>query len=243
MAKRIPAKRQGQGYQGNPETDALNGDGELVNRSAAHLEALETLPPTINKPMKLPELDIRTVKIKIVGMPGSSLICHAWGEKAKRQMLDKQMMIASEGKEAKDPEADFKSSLYYLPDHTEVKPSYGFPAIAFKAAAVTACTSLGKSITKVQARQAFHVVGDMVKIEGDPPTMREDMVRIGMGKTADIRYRGEFKNWWCILTIRYNARVLSDEQILNLLNIAGFAVGVGEWRPERDGMSGLFHCK
>jgi hypothetical protein len=212
-----------------PEAATTNGH---ANRAAEHLTAIESAAPKAGKPIVVPRFDIRTIQVKLVG--DAPLICHAWSEKAKRQMLNKQMMVASEGKEAKDPQADFESSLYRLPDG-----GYGFPAIAFKAAAVTACTSLGKSVTKVQARQAFHVVGDMVRIEGTP-TMREDMVRIGMG-TADIRYRGEFREWSCVLTIRYNARVLSDEQIVNLLNTAGFAVGVGEWRPERDGQFGLFH--
>jgi hypothetical protein len=54
------------------------------------------------------------------------------------------------------------------------------------------------------------------------------MVRVGMG-TADIRYRGEFKTWSATVTVRYNARVLSADQVVNLFNTAGFAVGVGEW--------------
>jgi hypothetical protein len=70
--------------------------------------------------------------------------------------------------------------------------------------------------------------------------MREDMVRVGMG-TADLRYRGEFPRWWATILVRYNMAVLSEAQILNLLNTGGFAVGIGEWRPERDGMSGMFH--
>lgn len=188
--------------------------------------------PNMGKPMVLPKLDVRFIKIKLVG--DAPLICHAWSAKAKKEMLDKQMGIASAGKEPKDPDRDFKESLYPLTDG-----GYGFPAVAFKNAAVTACTSLGKSITKVAARQAFHVMGEMVEIKGTP-TMREDMVRIGMG-TADIRFRGEFKEWACEVTVRYNARVLTDEQIVNLFNVAGFAVGVGEWRPERDGQYGLFH--
>jgi hypothetical protein len=81
----------------------------------------------------------------------------------------------------------------------------------------------------------------MAVIEGHPD-MREDMVRIGMG-TADLRYRGEFKTWATTLHIRYNARAMSMEQIVNLFNIGGFACGVGEWRPGRDGSNGMFHVE
>jgi hypothetical protein len=28
---------------------------------------------------------------------------------------------------------------------------------------------------------------------------------------------------------------------VNLFNTAGFAIGVGEWRPQRDGSYGMFH--
>ena len=82
-------------------------------------------------------------------------------------------------------------------------------------------------------------MGEFAEIEG-VPEMREDMVRIGMG-TADIRYRGEFKNWSTVLTIRYNPMAMSMAQIINLFNIGGFSNGVGEWRPSKDGAFGTFH--
>lgn len=95
-------------------------------------------------------------------------------------------------------------------------------------------------VTKVQARGAFHLNGEFVKMNGEGPFMREDMVRIAMG-TADIRHRGEFRDWHVVVSVRYNASVLSAEQIINLFNVAGFATGCGEYRPSRDGSYGMFH--
>lgn len=201
--------------------------------SAEHLEALETKESApIAETISIPRLDIRTIDVKIVG--DSSLVCNRWSEKAKKIMLDKQTGKASSGREKKDPKKDFQASLYSLG-----KGRYGFPTIAFKSAAVTACTSLGKAISKVAARQAFHIVGEFAVINGTP-TMRDDMVRVGMG-VADIRFRGEFKEWSTTLRVRYNARVLSAEQIVSLLDTAGFGVGVGEHRSEKNGSWGLFH--
>jgi hypothetical protein len=197
---------------------------------------------------ELPKLNVQMMDVPIIG--DTALIVHAWSPKAKREMLDKQMKKAKGPKEAKDPKADFEASLYKMDGG-----GFGFPSVAFKAAAVTAVTSVG-GVTKVAARQAFHVLGEdidvqgafegtkmrlnLVRVEGGAPRMREDMVRIGMG-TADLRYRGEFWPWHAQVLVRFNANVLSPEQILNLLNTAGFAVGIGEWRSEKDGQNGLFH--
>lgn len=198
--------------------------------------------------IELPPLNIGMMEVTLIG--DSPLIVHAWSAKAKKEMLDKQMKKAKPAREAKNPVADFEASMYRLRDG-----GYGFPSVAFKNAAVTAGTSVA-GLTKVQARQAFHILGEdadidgafpgsrsrinLVRIEGDPPTMREDMVKVGMG-TADLRYRPEFTNWHARIVVRYNSNVLSEAQILNLINTAGFAVGVGEWRAERDGQYGAFH--
>lgn len=181
--------------------------------------------------IQIPPRNVHVANLTIVGE--SPLIVHNWSEKSKKEMLDKQMKKATPGKAAKDPQKDYEDSLYVHPDG-----GYGFPSVGFKNAAVTACTSLNKAITKVAARQAFHVRGELVKIDGEP-TPREDMVRVGMG-TADIRYRGEFRTWSATLTIEYNPLALSLEQIVNLFDHAGFGVGVGEWRPEKNGQFGRF---
>lgn len=72
--------------------------------------------------------------------------------------------------------------------------------------------------------------------------MREDMVRIGMG-SADLRYRAEFTEWETTFALRFNASVTNPGQIANLFKIAGFAIGIGEWRPEKDGSYGMFHIE
>lgn len=198
--------------------------------------------------IELPRINIELLEIPIIG--DTPLIVHAWSLKAKRMMLDKQTKKAVSGREAKNPKQDFEDSQYRFPDG-----GFGFPSVAFKSAAVTACTSTG-AISKVAARQSFQVIGesidirgafegtemraDLVRIMGSKPTMREDMVKIGLG-TADLRYRAEFFPWYAKILVRYNANVLSASQILNLFNTAGFAVGVGEWRAERDGQNGAFH--
>src|SRR5262245_20495245 len=110
--------------------------------------------------IKMPNLQTR--RITIYGT--ARLIQHKWSEKAKKQILDNQMKKAKEALPAKDPQADYEDSIYKLPGGR-----YGFPAVAFKSAAVRAGKLLGLAMT--DARQMFFVVADeedLVIINGQP---------------------------------------------------------------------------
>jgi len=182
----------------------------------------------------IPKPEIESIEIKIRGT--NSLIVHKWSEKAKKEMLDKHQKKASKGKEIRNPKDEYEKSMYKFPDGR-----YCFPAVAFKSAAVRAAKQCEISMT--DARVFFHINGlnnerDMVEIKGEP-CMREDIVKL-QGSKADLRYRAEFKEWEATLLVKYNSRSISAEQICNLVQIAGFSVGVGEWRPERNGQYGTF---
>lgn len=197
--------------------------------------------------VELPTLSISTVNIPIIG--DSPLIVHAWSAKAKQILLDSHMQKAKKGREPKVPFNDFTASLYWLSEHEEVPTEddvengrFGFPSVAFKAAAVAACTSIA-AMTKIGARQAFHLDGEFVEILGPAPSMREDITRLN-GLTPDVRFRGEFSPWGAILTVKINTTAMSEAQVLGLFDLAGFAVGVGEWRPggtKTSGPYGRFH--
>ena len=199
--------------------------------------------------------EIKVAPIRIVG--DTPLIMHAWSEKAKREMLEKQMKVTkSKARDAKNPVEDFIRSMYWLtemPKEMTIEAydeaiangaRFGFPITAFKQAAISAAYRMGWAKDKMSLRGAFFIEGDenqMLEIKSDKPVMREDMVKVGMG-TADIRYRGEFQNWYAEMTIKFNANgKYTLEQIINIINAGGYVCGVGEWRPERDGQYGMFH--
>ena len=181
-------------------------------------------------------ISIKTFKITLRGT--SPLICHKFSDRMQDAMLAKQMKTAERkvGREAKNPQRDYEESLYVLKDGR-----YGFPISGFKNAAVDACSFMA-GMKKTVMRGAFHIIDEhegMTVIKGTPH-MRKDNVRIGMG-TADIRYRGEFPTGWeTTFNIRYNANAVSMAQIAQLFNVAGFGVGVGDWRPQKDGSYGQF---
>lgn len=191
---------------------------------------------TLQEAVVIKPLNLRKMEVRIVGETG--LIVHAWSEKAKKEILDKQQK-KTKAKEIRNPEAEYEASFYHFPGG-----GYGFPAIGVKACLIGAAhKDLG--IEKTLIRKAVYIHGtpdstgmQLVKIIGEPK-MRQDMVTIGMG-TADLRYRPEFHPWSIDLLVTYNADMILPESLVNLLNSAGFGVGLGEWRPERGGVSGMF---
>lgn len=201
------------------------------------------------------EVKFKHFSVWLVG--DTPLIVHAWSEKARREMLEKQVKATRGGREARDPEADFSSSLYEMGE-TAGKPIYGFPAmgiknsilsVAHKDRGIPRTTVMGAlwiDADMVRARPALAgAVCDMplVRIFGGDPEMREDMVKIGAGlnKTATLSYRGQFTNWAVRITGRFNSDVLTPEALAFLIQQAGIESGLGEWRNERRGMFGAFH--
>ena len=213
------------------------------------------MPATNVETIEIKPIEIQKTTIRVVG--DTPLIMHAWSEKAKREILDKQMKkTKAAAKQAKNPVEDFIRSMYWLEGFPEEMSEdgfeeairngarFGFPVTAFKQAAISAAYRMGWTKDKMSMRGAFFIDGDenqMVEIFSDVPVIREDMVKVGMG-TADIRFRGEFRNWYAELTISYNKNgQYSLEQIINIINAGGYVCGIGEWRPERDGQYGMFH--
>lgn len=182
------------------------------------------------------------------------LITHAWSEKARREMLSKQVKaVKASGKEARDPEEDFVNSLYAMGDDT-----YGFPATGIKNCILSAAHK-DKGVPSTTARNSLWLEADMVRtrpalagaicdmplvrIYGNKAEMREDMVRIGTGlrRTANLAYRAQFTVWAIKITGRVNASMLPIETVAFLLDDSGLCCGIGEWRNEKNGMFGAFH--
>ena len=205
---------------------------------------------------------VELVKLRVRIRGTSPLIVHAWGAKAKKEMLDKQMGVTkAKAREKKNPVGDFIESLYWLEgrptEYTEEAfdaavesgARWGFPVTAIKQASAMASARNDIGIPTTKIKCAFFIEGEgpemLAEIKGSKPRIREDMVRVGgISKTADLRYRGQFDEWYMDLLLNYNKNgALSPEQILNLINLGGFGVGIGEWRPEKDGPYGMYYVE
>jgi hypothetical protein len=186
-----------------------------------------------DKTISIPGVQKKRFDVKIVG--DTSLLSNRFSDEAKKKMRHKQQKIPTGARPAKDPEAEYKGSIYRTEDNQP-----GFPASGIKKACVSACRFID-DLPMTRARGAFYVMGKILPIDGEP-VMSEEIVRLH-GRTADLRYRAEYLEWSITLTILHSPRVISQESIVNLLETAGFHVGLGDWRPETGGTNGLFHVK
>lgn len=180
------------------------------------------------------------------------LICHAWSEKARKAMLDKQRKIVKTGKEVRNPQEEYINSLY--PVDEKSAGAYGFPAMAIKNA-ICSSAHKDKGIPRVILKGALWIRAEihrvrpalagaicdmpLLRVWGSPPEMREDMVVIS--GTATPRYRGQFTIWAMNVEGRLNTSVVTPEQLTACVMESGMSSGLGEWRNGTNGMFGAYH--
>jgi len=188
-----------------------------------------------NKEEKVILKSIEKKELEAIIVGDSELIQHRKSEKLQEYLETKQQKKSSAGQKPRNPEEEWEDCLYKLENG-----KYGHPSIAFKKAMVAAANDIDMEMKKT--KRWFHIKDEYVVLKN--PTgykKRKDNVVIPTGKKANIAYRIGWPDWWCILKIIFNANKISPEQIFTLLNAAGFGVGIGCHRPEKDGTFGRFH--
>jgi len=174
-------------------------------------------------------IHLKPVKFEVVSVPivgTAPLVVHHFGAKAQQIVEDGMTGVPRPKKQPKDPAAEYEAAFYRLPDG-----SPGMPATAFKSATVQGGRFF-EGVTMTLLKQCIFVYGEgpdqLVPIIGEPEMWRSP-VRVGMG-VVDLRYRPRFFPWEAVLRVKFNALVLSQESVANLIEAGGMG-GVGEWRP------------
>lgn len=192
----------------------------------------------------MPEFRLRDGIVKIEGV--TPLLMNRFGEKAMSDMEAAQTGAAKLKKEPRDPDRDFREALHVIsgdrfgPLENIV---YGFPATAMAKAIVSAGQRFADEVgTKL--RGAFSIPVELIQIDAMPPTRRTDYVRLsGINRTASLAYRPQFFPWSMEVPVKFNEGYITLDQLLNLVRLAGFSVGIGCWRTENKGTMGQFVIK
>ena len=186
--------------------------------------------------IRIKPIEFARVSVPVVG--DTIMVQHRIGEGAITKLEDSTREKKLKVKRApRVIEQEYREATYFMPDGKTL----ACPAMWFKASMINACSFI-EGISKVLARAAFFIEGDMVPVIG-AQKMRMDVVRLqGFNKPAQTRYRPEVFPWAVVLPIKYRPDLIDVSDLCNLLNHAGFSVGVGEDRPQkRGGQWGLFH--
>ena len=200
-------------------------------------------------------LNIRKMVFTLEGI--SPLVVHNFDQKTGNEMLEKQMnKDKSKVKEVRTPLAEYLASGHWVDpaeppapkskgengeliyDEKKVKQilrkaKFGFPLAGFGKALISAARNTDMKMT--QLRQCIFVEGiedDIFAIIQGQPEMHKSVVRLKNG-TAMVRFRMKFQNWKTKVRVSYDANVMNGQTVVNLMQLAGWAVGVGEGRPEK----------
>ena len=181
--------------------------------------------------IEIPPMRRGAALVKIEGL--SDLIMHAWSEKIKNEMAEG--MAGGSVKTVRKPrvyEQEFEACKY-----KDAKGRDCLLAAALKKSIVNAARNLD-GVNMTDLRQQVFIRGERIPIVYEECVMRRDPVRVGQGK-PDLRYRPAYRGWSAEFEVEWDPK-LNINQVLYMINLAGFSVGIHEWRPERNGEFGRF---
>lgn len=187
--------------------------------------------------------------VTVVGI--SSLIMNSLTEEAmpgiKQPGKDNKEKRLRVGGRVLTKEEEWERSRYYTK-----KGKNGFPLSAFKDAVLEVARGKGWWPGTNMSGKLMGAALQLLETNDDPIVE----IRGEINKRADIGrrppkkgtpamiYRYEYQTGWeCDLTIQFNASLISQETICALLDTAGCGIGVGAWRPQREGSHGMFKLK
>jgi len=228
----------------------VKDDNGATNASPGGRLALDGEPAKeVDRDYEVPKLEIGTVHVCLVG--DSDLLINRMSEKVRQAIAAAQAeKKAPVARKARNPKAEYNDARYRMPNDS---PYDGVRAVGIKKAMVAAIRHLGKK--SGMTMKGFQGVGFAIgegpeqliaikELDGTPkkPYMHEAPVRLKSGG-ADLRYRPCYTAPWRIdVPIRYAMDCTTPNQIMGLLERAGFQNGLGEDRPEKTGGTyGMFH--
>jgi len=222
-------------------------DGGIMEGVMAKLKAVEKAGKEVKevkgkerKKLRISPPELETITVRIEGI--SPLIVKAMSAKVKGDIAASQTGTGkrSTAKPARNPEAEFEDCFHKTPEG-----KYGIRAIWFKKAMENMAT-FSEGMFKKDVKCGVFVHGDIIPLaKHGVPWMRTDWVRLsGIGKKTSLCYRPQFDTWEAYLKLTVDLGIMSVDEAVNLLSVAGTRNGVGERRPQTEGETyGRFKIK
>lgn len=187
------------------------------------------------KSIKIPGLRRMKLLATITGV--TPLIVNRFSQRKVEEIERAQSGAAKITKEPRNPEREFQEARYHFGGKDYVT------GVAPKRAMIAA----GQRFADEKGTELMGAISIPLEylevINPEPttkewPVMRTDIGRVGPSRTASPVYRPEYWPWKIVVPIIFNADFISLNQVVNLLSLAGFSVGLGEWRVDKKGIFG-----
>jgi len=187
-------------------------------------------------------LNFQTVRFRIRGI--TPLVQHKFSAKAIRQIMDGQEKGATGNSRKKREPRQFAEDFVQA-QHISEAGWNGIPASALRNACISACRTAGYVMTRAKLSLFIEPDGldktegtPLVKLIADPPEKFTAYVRNETG-VIDIRVRPMWRKWAADVNITFDASMLRESDVGNLLERAGQQVGIGEGRPDGKKSAGM----
>lgn len=188
-----------------------------------------------SKSVQLQELNKEKITVEIVGLTPLLM------EKMDMNVVERYNL--KKGKKMSDKDDKLEEEKYDAKKHFTDDGKIGFPSMGFLKGMVEVAPYID-GMDKKRVRGSIRIMEDII-----PITFSAESKDVKWGKTSGISksprkiIRPKFTNWKCKLCVVYNSTNISAEQVINLINWAGFQMGIGGFRPEHSGTFGQYEVK
>jgi hypothetical protein len=181
------------------------------------------------------------VRFNIMGI--SPMIMHRFSQKAWRELFFPSVRENRAGLEQKlkhDPMAEYRGALYVNRD-SKAPTLFHIPNGSVHSAMCSAALDMAGP-AKAQMERLTQVIDINIHLYGVPQIFCAMVRNTDIRKTPDVRTRPIFPQWGAQVTISYMKTALTERSVAHLMSAAGQLRGIGDWRPEKGGPYGRFHC-
>jgi hypothetical protein len=186
----------------------------------------------IQESVELKPLQKEVIKVKIVGT--TPLLMNKMDMQVVENINAKKSLKTTT-KDSRDERDKVQDKIHHCADGT-----IGIPVAGFLKGMVE-CAPYIDGLDKKRVMTSIRLQGEIVQLKYSKQTVHETWGRTsGQNKTPMLIVRPRFHDWSVTLEILFNKSNISPEHIINVLNWAGFQMGVGAWRPQNGGTFGQY---
>ena len=188
------------------------------------------------KQVTIPEPKIKYVNIKIQGV--TPLLQEKMDPRVA-ELYDKKKAKKLYDEDTRSEEEKVGDKIHYTPDG-----NIGYPSAGILRGMLDVAPRINgprAAPFKTEIRQAVGFLEDVIPLDYEKQdTATHIGITSGRTRAPRLIIRPQFHNWSATLKICYNEDIISLEQLINLINWAGFHCGLGGFRRSCNGNFGQY---